>query len=66
MALPYLGSMPFERPRRDAMPTTLPIRARKKIDLFMVFVIAVGAAFFVIEVADPAPMDVEAGFLASP
>ena len=46
------------------MPTSLPVRARKKPDLWMIFVIALGAAFFVIEIADPASMDVEAALTA--
>lgn len=48
------------------MPTTLPPRAGKPIDLVLLFVVALGAAFFAIEVADPAPMDVEAAFVALP
>ena len=48
------------------MPTTLPTRVRHNHDLFLLFVIALAAAFFALEVADPAPMDVEAALIASP
>jgi hypothetical protein len=48
------------------MPTTLPIRARKRIDPMLLFVIALGAAFLVIELVDPAPMDVEAALVTAP
>jgi hypothetical protein len=45
------------------MPTSLPVRARKRLDLVMLFVFALGTAFFAIELADPAPMDVEAALI---
>ena len=31
----------------------------------MVFLVALAAAFFIIEIADPAPLDVEAAFLVT-
>ena len=49
------------------MPTLLPNRtARRTPVLFGLFLCALFAASFVVEVVDPAPMDVEAAWLASP
>ena len=49
------------------MPTSLPKRVRRRRpDMFIVLLMALGAAFLVIEILDPAPMQVEAAWLASP
>ena len=48
------------------MPTNLPLRRKVKADLFVLFAIVLGVSFFVIEIVDPAPMQVEASEIASP
>ena len=48
------------------MPTSLPQRKRKAPDPFVVFVLSLAVAFFVIEIVDPAPMDVQAQLIATP
>ena len=47
------------------MPTTLPIRRRSRPDLFVVFLLALTAAFFVVEIIDPAPVEVEAAAMVT-
>jgi hypothetical protein len=48
------------------MPTTIPLRARKTSDYFPLFVLLIAAAFFVVELVDPAPISVDAATVASP
>ncbi len=48
------------------MPTNLVAKPERKADVFLIFAILVGIAFFAIEVIDPAPMDAEAQSIASP
>jgi hypothetical protein len=56
-----------DRPESErSMPTTLPPRARKKPDLFFAFLFALASAFFVIELVDPAPMNLEAAMFVAP
>ena len=45
------------------MPTDLPTRWRRRPDLVLVFLVALCTAFFIIEIVDPAPMDVEAALV---
>jgi hypothetical protein len=52
--------------QEDVMPTVIPIRIRKSKDLFPIFVLILAAAFFVVELVDPAPTAVEAAALVSP
>lgn len=47
------------------MPTTLPPRPSRRPDLFLVFLVAVAAAFFVVEIVDPAPIEVEAAAMVT-
>ena len=51
--------------RGNEMPTSLPERARRGIDVFLVFVIALAACTVLIEIVDPAPMDVAAEMLTA-
>ena len=39
---------------------------KRKADIFLIFAILVGIAYFVVEVVDPAPMDVEAHAVTAP
>lgn len=51
------------------MPTSLPIRPSsglRRPALVLVFLLAFAVASVVIEIVDPAPMDVEAAWVASP
>ena len=49
------------------MPTSLPIgREPKTPVIFLVFLCALFASAFIIEVIDPAPTEVVAGWVASP
>jgi hypothetical protein len=50
------------------MPTSLPSRPirRAKLDIWVVFVVALATGFFVVELLDPAPMDVAAAWVAAP
>ena len=49
----------------NEMPTSLPKRARRGVDVFLVFVIALAACTVLIELADPAPMDAVAETMAA-
>jgi hypothetical protein len=48
------------------MPTMISARARQTADYFPLFVILIAAAFFVVELVDPAPITVDAATFASP
>ena len=48
-----------------AMPTTLPRRPPPRPDLFIFFLLALTAAFFVVEIVDPAPVEVEAAAMVT-
>ena len=50
------------------MPTTLPNRhlRRTKPDFWVLFLVALAIGFVVVELVDPAPMDVEAALIAAP
>jgi hypothetical protein len=51
----------------DAMPTSLPRPVRRRtIDPIILFAFALAIAIFVIEIADPAPMDTAAAELTNP
>ena len=47
------------------MPTTLPKRRPPRPDLFLVFLLALTAAFFIVEIVDPAPIEVEAAAMVT-
>ena len=51
-----------------AMPTVLPKRRRRlRMDwLIVAFIVSLSSAFFLIEIADPSPLDVDAATMVSP
>ncbi len=54
--------------KEDAMPTSLPrsVQTRRKIDPIILPAFALAVAVFVIEIADPAPMNTAAAEVANP